>query len=199
MTEAIKTALQVYHNTPVLEFHQVFGHPVNSKPAVPTISDRILRVKLIAEELVELAQASGVSLFIDSLGAGEYNDYQLTVGEAVDYDGDTVEFCDLVEVADALGDLRYVVDGANLVYGISGQAVLDEIHTSNMSKLGEDGKPIYREDGKILKGPNYFKPDITRAILEAVGMHIDMEKAEEADRTGFSSGDTATGEHLNRD
>lgn len=67
---------------------------------------------------------------------------------------------DLVEIADALGDLLYVVFGAAIEHGIDLGPVVDEIHRSNMSKLGGDGKPIYREDGKILKGPRYFPPEI---------------------------------------
>lgn len=67
---------------------------------------------------------------------------------------------DIVEIADALGDLLYVVVGAALEYGIPLDAVVDEIHRSNMSKLDENGRPIYREDGKVLKGPNFTPPDI---------------------------------------
>ena len=74
---------------------------------------------------------------------------------------------DLVEVADALGDMLYILCGTMLSHGMQDKMedVFNEIQRSNMSKLGEDGKPIYREDGKVLKGPNYFKPNI-KAILE---------------------------------
>ncbi|MGB5392701.1 MAG: nucleoside triphosphate pyrophosphohydrolase family protein, partial [Lutimonas sp.] len=73
---------------------------------------------------------------------------------------------DLVEVADALGDMLYILCGTIIEHGMQDkiEEVFDEIQRSNMSKLGENGKPIYREDGKVLKGPNYFKPDIA-AIL----------------------------------
>ena len=69
---------------------------------------------------------------------------------------------DLVEVADALGDMLYILCGTMIEHGMQNkiEAVFDEIQRSNMSKLGEDGKPIYRKDGKVLKGPNYFKPNI---------------------------------------
>jgi predicted HAD superfamily Cof-like phosphohydrolase len=75
---------------------------------------------------------------------------------------------DLVEVADALGDMLYILCGTIIEHGLQYkiEEVFDEIQRSNMSKLGEDGQPIYREDGKVLKGPNYFKPDI-KAILES--------------------------------
>lgn len=67
---------------------------------------------------------------------------------------------DLVEIADALGDLLVVVYGTAIEHGINMKPITDEIHFSNMSKLGEDGNPIVREDGKILKGPNFFLPKI---------------------------------------
>lgn len=74
---------------------------------------------------------------------------------------------DLVEVADALGDMLYILCGTILEHGMQYkiEEVFEEIQRSNMSKLGADGKPIYREDGKVLKGPNYFKPDI-QAIMD---------------------------------
>ena len=74
---------------------------------------------------------------------------------------------DLVEVADALGDLLYILCGTIIEHGLQYkiEEVFEEIQRSNMSKLGENGEPIYREDGKVLKGPNYFKPDI-HSILE---------------------------------
>lgn len=65
---------------------------------------------------------------------------------------------DEVEVADALTDLLYVVYGAGHAFGIPLDKCFEEVHASNMSKLGEDGQPIYREDGKVLKGPRYFAP-----------------------------------------
>jgi predicted HAD superfamily Cof-like phosphohydrolase len=74
---------------------------------------------------------------------------------------------DLVEVADALGDMLYILCGTILEHGMQYkiEEVFEEIQRSNMSKLGKDGKPLYREDGKVLKGPDYFKPDI-KGILE---------------------------------
>ncbi|QLG46249.1 pyrophosphohydrolase domain-containing protein [Costertonia aggregata] len=74
---------------------------------------------------------------------------------------------DIVEVADALGDMLYILCGTILEHGMQHkiEEVFEEIQRSNMSKLGDDGKPIYREDGKVLKGPNYFKPNI-KSILD---------------------------------
>jgi len=73
---------------------------------------------------------------------------------------------DLVEIADALGDQMYILCGTILRHGMQHiiEEVFDEIQASNMSKLGEDGKPVFREDGKILKGPNFFRPDLTKFI-----------------------------------
>ncbi|WP_026755594.1 nucleoside triphosphate pyrophosphohydrolase family protein [Sediminibacter sp. Hel_I_10] len=75
---------------------------------------------------------------------------------------------DLVEVADALGDMLYILCGTIIEHGLQHKIdeVFDEIQRSNMSKLGADGAPIYREDGKVLKGPNYFKPNI-ESILKS--------------------------------
>jgi len=74
---------------------------------------------------------------------------------------------DLVEIADALGDMMYILCGTILSHGLKDkiETIFEEIQRSNMSKLGADGKPLYREDGKIMKGPSYFKPDI-RSIIK---------------------------------
>lgn len=73
---------------------------------------------------------------------------------------------DMVEIADALGDMLYILCGTILEHGMQHkiEAVFEEIQRSNMSKLDVNGKPIYREDGKVLKGPNYFKPDIKKVL-----------------------------------
>jgi predicted HAD superfamily Cof-like phosphohydrolase len=75
---------------------------------------------------------------------------------------------DKVEIADALGDQLYILFGTIISHGLEDKIVeiFDEIHRSNMSKLGLDGKPIYREDGKVQKGPNFFKPNIERILDE---------------------------------
>ena len=71
---------------------------------------------------------------------------------------------DLLEVADALTDILYVTYGAGHAFGINLDKCFDEVQNSNMSKLGEDSKPIYNESGKVMKGPNYFKPDLTKFV-----------------------------------
>ena len=72
----------------------------------------------------------------------------------------------IVGIADALTDILYVTYGAGAAYGIDLDKCFEEVHNSNMSKLGEDGKPIYREDGKVMKGPNYWEPDLLKVLYE---------------------------------
>ena len=71
---------------------------------------------------------------------------------------------DIKEVADALTDILYVTYGAGHAFGINLDQCFEEVQSSNMSKLGEDGKPIYNDKGKVMKGPNYFKPDLSKFI-----------------------------------
>ena len=71
---------------------------------------------------------------------------------------------DLLEVADALTDILYVTYGAGPAFGIDLDKCFDEVQNSNMSKLDENGKPIYNEFGKVMKGPNYFKPDLSKFV-----------------------------------
>ena len=73
---------------------------------------------------------------------------------------------DLIEIADALGDMLYILCGTIIEHGLQDkiEAVFDEIQKSNLSKLGNDGEPIYREAGKVMKGPNYFRPDLSKLI-----------------------------------
>ena len=77
---------------------------------------------------------------------------------------DAMESKDLLEVADALTDILYVTYGAGHAFGINLDKCFDEVQNSNMSKLGSDGKPIYNESGKVMKGPNYFKPNLKKII-----------------------------------
>lgn len=120
----------------VHEFHTAFKLGIKHTPTAHIGEDRnLLRYKLMREENEEYLEAANNN--------------------------------DLVEVADALGDMLYILCGTIIEHGMQDkiEEVFNEIQRSNMSKLGEDGKPIYREDGKVLKGPNYFKPNI-KEILE---------------------------------
>ena len=120
----------------VAEFHDAFGIESANAPVVSLREQTVLlRHNLMKEENEEYLEAA--------------------------------QNKDLVEVADALGDMLYILCGTILSHGMQHKIteVFNEIQRSNMSKLGSDGKPIYREDGKVLKGPNYFKPNIA-SILE---------------------------------
>lgn len=120
----------------VHDFHTAFSLGIKNSPHAHITDARIkLRYELMKEENEEYLEAAN-------------ND-------------------DLIEVADALGDMLYILCGTIIEHGMQDVItdVFDKIQESNMSKLGADGKPIYREDGKVLKGPNYFKPDF-KSIFE---------------------------------
>lgn len=126
----------IEHINKVKTFHESFNIENNHSPTVSLTKEEIeLRFNLMKEENEE---------YLDAALEGN-----------------------LVEVADALGDQLYILCGTILKHGLQHkiEEVFEEIQRSNMSKLGEDGKPIYREDGKVLKGPSYFKPNI-QEILE---------------------------------
>jgi predicted HAD superfamily Cof-like phosphohydrolase len=77
---------------------------------------------------------------------------------------EAIEQKDIIEIADALTDILYVTYGAGLAFGINLDKCFNEVQESNMSKLGEDQKPIYNENGKVMKGPNYFKPNLNKFL-----------------------------------
>ena len=77
---------------------------------------------------------------------------------------DAIDKKDIKEVADALTDILYVTYGAGHAFGINLDKCFEEVQNSNMSKLGQDGKPIYNEKGKVMKGPNYFEPDLKKFV-----------------------------------
>jgi predicted HAD superfamily Cof-like phosphohydrolase len=119
----------------VHEFHSAFGLGIKNTPTADLgEAKNLLRYKLMREENEEYLEAANED--------------------------------DLVEVADALGDMLYILCGTIIEHGMQHkiEEVFEEIQRSNMSKLGADGKPIYREDGKVLKGPNYFKPNIEEIL-----------------------------------
>ncbi|HIT76097.1 MAG TPA: nucleoside triphosphate pyrophosphohydrolase family protein [Candidatus Avipropionibacterium avicola] len=137
----------------VREFHQTYALPV-AEDAPSVARDRVhMRMALIAEEFAELVGA------VYGESAGQIVEQAFTAAVAADD-----QTRDTVETADALGDLVYVTYGMALECAIPLPAVLAEIQASNLSKLGEDGKPIYREDGKVLKGPGFFPPDVAGVL-----------------------------------
>tara|TARA_B100001027_G_scaffold66052_1_gene44883 strand:+ start:509 stop:880 length:372 start_codon:yes stop_codon:yes gene_type:complete len=86
------------------------------------------------------------------------------IKEELDELKEAMDSKDLLEVTDALTDLLYVTYGAGHAFGVNLDKCFDEVQNSNMSKLGDDGKPIYNEFGKVMKGPNYFKPNLIKYI-----------------------------------
>ncbi|MBN4082986.1 nucleoside triphosphate pyrophosphohydrolase family protein [bacterium AH-315-A23] len=121
----------------VQEFHEAFGLGIQHKPTANLTDNKLkLRFDLMAEENEEYLEAANNN--------------------------------DLIEVADALGDMLYILCGTILEHGMQHkiETIFNEIQRSNMSKLGADGKPIYREDGKVMKGPNYFKPNISKILSD---------------------------------
>ena len=88
------------------------------------------------------------------------------IKEELDELKDAIDKKDIKEVADALTDILYVTYGAGHAFGINLDKCFEEVQNSNMSKLGLDGKPIYNENGKVMKGPNYFKPDLSKLLAK---------------------------------
>jgi len=105
----------------------------------------------------------------DQIKLIDENDYQLRFNLIKEENEEYLEACknnDIIEIADALGDQLYILFGTILKHGLEHkiEEVYDEIHRSNMSKLDENGRPIYREDGKVLKSKLYFKPNIKKIL-----------------------------------
>ena len=121
----------------VENFHNAFGLGVAKKPTIDLSKETVeLRFNLMKEENEEYFEAAKRN--------------------------------DIIEVADALGDMLYILCGTILSHGMQDKIheVFEEIQRSNMSKLGDDGNPIYRKDGKVMKGPKYFKPNIKTILKE---------------------------------
>ena len=100
-----------------------------------------------------------------SLSTKKINDLRISlIQEELNELKEAINNNDLIETADALTDILYVTYGAGQAFGINLDKCFDEVQNSNMSKLGEDGKPIFSEKGKVLKGPNYFKPNLLKIL-----------------------------------
>ena len=100
-----------------------------------------------------------------SLSTDKINELRLSlIKEELDELKEAMKNKDLLEVADALTDILYVTYGAGHAFGINLDKCFDEVQNSNMSKLGENGEPIYNESGKVMKGPNYFKPNLSKFV-----------------------------------
>lgn len=130
----------------LLQFQRAYNSTINSKPTLISEDDYTLRYRLGKEELIE---------YFDACKDG-----------------------DLIEVADALADQLYILLGTMISHGMQDviEDIFDEVHRSNMSKLGEDGKPIHREDGKILKGPNYSPPNVSKYLADNGQLQIPLDE-----------------------
>jgi len=130
----------------LLEFQRAYNSTRNSKPTLISEDDYVLRYKLGKEELIE---------YFDACKDG-----------------------DLIEVADALADQLYILLGTMISHGMKDviEDIFDEVHRSNMSKLGPDGKPLYREDGKVLKGPNYSPPNVSKYLSDNGQLEIPFDE-----------------------
>lgn len=156
----------------VAVFHRFYNMPIVQPTASSALMTHIdgqrllMRFNLVLEEFVELADEMGIEVRIPE---HPFEEHAMS----------------MVGIADAIGDLIYVLIGFCLETGIPIHAVLRSIQASNLSKLGADGKPIVREDGKVLKGPGYFKPDI-RKVLRAHGVK-DIDEEERLAGEGIGS------------
>lgn len=173
-------AIKLSHNIPTIDlvrqFHETFKHPVSKFLDVSDAKLRRLRVQLVLNELAELAQALGVPVELEvkpvsPVQARDENPKDIMNGMLKREWVAPVELCystgqvDIVETADALGDLDVVVNGGFLAFGMPAGLIAHAIHISNMSKLDNDGNPIYDANGKIVKGPNFKEPDI-KGVLD---------------------------------
>lgn len=138
----------------VKEFHEAFGQPAPDYPSIP--SDALVRLRMrlireefqeVMEELASLTRAQGTEAKLGSLGL----------------------------ILKELADLRYVVEGTAVAFGLPIEEAYRRVHASNMSKLGEDGRPVLRPDGKAMKGPNYAPPDLSDLIVVVNG-HSTLEE-----------------------
>jgi predicted HAD superfamily Cof-like phosphohydrolase len=130
----------------LLDFQTAYNSTRNFKPTLISEDDYVLRYKLGKEELIE---------YFDACKDGN-----------------------LVEVADALADQLYILLGTMISHGMQDviEDIFDEVHRSNMSKLGPDGKPLYREDGKVLKGPNYSPPNVSKYLSDNGQLQIPLDE-----------------------
>lgn len=150
----------------VRDFHEAFDQPAPDEPTQPDEATRALRGRLVLEEAVEVIGA------LNNLPDEVVLDLRARVGEAAQqtlllFAGWPGEPIDLAAVTKELADLRYVTEGAAVALGLPLDEAYEIVHASNMSKLGEDGRPIKDDGGKALKGPNYWQaePRIRELLL----------------------------------
>jgi predicted HAD superfamily Cof-like phosphohydrolase len=167
MTPDIVTCVNVWH--------KIYGprrlHPSEAKDDFSHITKERLAMRfgLIVEEFTELCKAMDIAPILEFQYMDEEGTWK-TTEDLVEAIMET-EARDLPNVADACEDLKYVITGFELEVGIDPHAVLREVQASNLTKMGADGRPILREDGKVLKGPNYIQAD-PQLALQAHGLNV---------------------------
>lgn len=137
--------------TIVREFHEAFDLSRSDSPRLLSPAEAQLRLKLIREEFDEVKKELDTLIAMARQGWDREAQYDV-----------------LRKLLKELADLRYVVDGTAVAYGLDIEAASRIVHDSNMSKLGADGLPIYREDGKVLKGPNYYEADLASLVPSSI-------------------------------
>lgn len=139
----------------VEQFHTAMGLPVRTTPTMPSEAERVMRCRLLLEETLEYIRASGC--VVKFLGDGRMTAVSMPEAGTPD----------LAAMAQECADVLYVANGSMLTMGVPSE-VFAEVHRANMSKLGDDGEPVLREDGKVMKGPNYRPPDVSGVLARAV-------------------------------
>lgn len=139
----------------VERFHRAMGLPVREWPEMPSDAERVLRCNLLLEETLEVLRACGCVLKI------------LPSGRVVAVSMPEAGTPDLVSIAHEVADVEVIAKGFGVQFGLPSEAVFAEVMRANMSKLGPDGRPVVRADGKVPKGPNYRPPDVVGALERA--------------------------------
>lgn len=146
----------------VKQFHEAMGLPVRERPEMPSEAERLLRCRLLLEETMEYIHASGCSALV----SGTMNGFLTGAVIRATHEPD------LAAMAQENADVRIITLGSDLTMG-SPPDVCAEVVRANMSKLGDDGKPVLRADGKVTKGPNYRPPDVKGVLARATLAHLD--------------------------
>lgn len=143
----------------VRQFHEVMGVTVNRRPNLTDEGTRILRCRLLLEEVLEFCEASNVSVTVDGKPIRRAADLSLEPalgGEA-----------NITSMAQELADVQYVTSGTAVTFGLPLAAIFDEVHAANMRKVGPDGTVHRRPDGKVVKPAGWRGPDVARVLAEA--------------------------------
>jgi predicted HAD superfamily Cof-like phosphohydrolase len=144
----------------VKEFHKAFRLPIFNRPYLrPFMNGEQFELHLKACQ-----QALEQAAVFEEANCQRSLRIKLLLEEVAEYI-EAERRSDIIEIADALTDIHYIAAGTSVAYGIPGKDIFDHVHENNMTKLGEDGDPIYREDGKVLKPEGYVPPDVAQFLV----------------------------------